>query len=206
MQKLVILLTTLLLVSYSYAQLPYSKMLSYDESQLKENKFKYDKKKNQYVLKRSNGLNNVTNVLSGIGGNTADIKPHKEDYKITIQYGEEGVSYLQVLLYDDAAFLNIQNWISENGIQPIESSTGSKTVQTFDYEDYRAELYIEKVGVTATTGRTSALVKSIDESYNIYCYTIYTGIPPKSKWHDKENEKRAKDEAKGKKKDIEDLF
>ncbi len=196
----------LLLPALSFAQLPYSKMLSYDESQLKEKKFKYDKDKNQYVLNKSNGLNNVSNVFSAIGGATADIRPHSEDYRIIIQYGETGVSYLQAIFYDDNAFLNIQNWITENNINFIESTTGKKIIQTFDYDNYKVEVYVEKVGISSTTGRTSSLTKNIDESYNIYSYTISTGIPPSSKWHEKEAAKKAKADAKGKKKDIEDLF
>lgn len=184
MKKL--LLFFLLLPSLTFAQLPYSKMLSYDENKLKESKFKYDKEKNQYILNKSNGLNNVSNVLSAINGTTADIRPHSEDYKIIIQYGETGVSYLHAIFYDDNAFLNIQNWLTENNINFIESTTGKKIIQTFDYDNYKVEIYVEKVGISATTGRTTALTKSIDESYNIYSYTINTGIPPSSKWHDKE--------------------
>lgn len=68
------------------------------------------------------------------------------------------------------------------------------------------ELIIDKVGISTTTGRTGALAKSIDTSYNVYTYNIYTGIPPFSKWHSKQAEKQAKKEAKNKKKDIEDLL
>lgn len=124
MKKLLLLLLAFPLISF--AQLPYSKMLGYNENQLKENKFKYDKGKNQYVLKKSNGVNNVFNVLSTIGGEDADVKPHSEDYKIIIQYGETGVSSLQAIFYDDNAFLNIQNWLRENDINFIESTTGKK--------------------------------------------------------------------------------
>ncbi|MFV0536646.1 MAG: hypothetical protein ACK5M3_04645 [Dysgonomonas sp.] len=204
MKKLLLLL--LLLPSLSFAQLPYSKMLSYDENKLKESKFKYDKGKNQYILNKSNGLNNVSNVFSAIGGTTADIRPHSEDYRIIIQYGETGVSSLQAIFYDDNAFLNIQNWLTENNINFIESTTGKKMIQTFDYDNYKVEVYVEKVGISTTTGRTTSLAKSIDESYNIYSYMINTGIPPSSKWHEKEAAKKAKADAKGKKKDIEDLF
>jgi len=204
--KKVLLMLLLIIPLVSFAQLPYAKMLSYDENQLKENKFKYDKGKNQYVLNKSNGLNNVSNVLSAIGGATADIKPHSEDYKIIIQMGESGISSLQAIFYDDNAFLNIQNWLTENNINFIESTTGKKIIQTFDYDNYKVEMYVEKVGISATTGRTASLTKSIDQSYNIYSYTINTGISPSSKWHDKEAAKKAKNDAKGKKKDIEDLF
>lgn len=204
MKKLLFCL--LMLPLLSLAQLPYSEMIKYDESQLKENKFKYDKDRNQYVLVKSNASNSIAGMANVLNGTTADYRPHPKDYRIIIQYGEDGVSFLQVFFYDDNAFINIENWLSENNINFIETTTGKKTVQTFDYDDYRVEMYIEKMGVSATKGSTSALAKTIDESYNIYSYTINTGIPPASKWHEKEAAKKAKNDAKGKKKDIGDLF
>lgn len=125
MKKLLFLLL-LIVPTFCFAQLPYSKMLSYDEKQLKEKKFKYDKDKNQFVLNKSNGVNNVSNVLSTINGSNADVRPHSEDYKIIIQYGESGVSSLQAIFYDDNAFMNLENWLTENNINFIESTTEKK--------------------------------------------------------------------------------
>lgn len=125
MKKLLFLLL-LIVPTFCFAQLPYSKMLSYDEKQLKEKKFKYDKDKNQFVLNKSNGVNNVSNVLSTINGSNADVGPHSGDYKIIIQYGESGVSSLQAIFYDDNAFMNLENWLTENNINFIESTTEKK--------------------------------------------------------------------------------
>lgn len=206
MKKMLSFVFCCFICSSVFAQLPYSKMMWYDDTQLKENKFKYDKDKNQYVLKKSNGLNNTINVLNIIGGTTADIKPHEDDYVITIQYGNEGVSSMNVLFYSDESFHKLESWMLENNVDFIETNSGNKTIQKFNYDDFLVELYVERIGVTSTTLNTSSFSKNFDESYNIYSYTIYTGIAPSSKWHNKEMQKRMRNEAKGKKKDIEDLF
>lgn len=205
-KNLLVLLFTFVCLSSLNAQLPYSKILGLDESQLKEGHFKYDKNKNQYVLKKSNGLNNTLNVLNAVNGQTADMRPHEDDYVIVRQEGETGVSELMVRFYKDGTFHEIETWLAENNIDVIETNSGKITKQKFNYDNYNIELTIERVGISATTGRTSSLAKSIDQSYNVYTYIINTGIPPYSKWHAKQNEKKAKNEAKNKKKNIDDLM
>lgn len=203
---LTILLLAFIAASSINAQLPYSKLLGLSEEGLKEGHFKYDKNKNQYILKKSNGLNNTMNVLSAIGGQSADIKPHPDDYIIVMQKGKDAVSSLTVIFYKDETFHEIQTWLADNNIDVLETNSGKLTMQKFNYEDYSIELDIEKIGVSTTTGNTAALAKSIDESYNIYTYTIYTGIPPYSKWHEKQANKKAKRDEKGKKKELDDLM
>lgn len=207
MKKILSVLLLLLIASSAMkAQLPYSKLLGLNEEQLEEGHFKYDKNKNQYILKKSNGLNATVNVLSAINGQTADIKPHPDDYVIIRQEGESAVSSLTVIFYKDATFHDIQTWLADNNIEVLETNSGKLIVQKFNVDDYAVEIDIEKVEVKAVTGRTSAMAKAVDESYNVYTYTIYTGIAPFSKWHDKQAAKKAKDDAKGKKKDINDLM
>lgn len=189
------------------AQLPYSKMLNLSNSELKEKKFKYDSNKNLYSMSKKNKTNQTLNVLNAIGGTTADIKPHKEDYTIYIQKGaDEQTAYLSVIFHDDDAYHKIATWIAENNIAPITTSSGKLVSEKFDYDGYAIELTTELVEVKATTGRTSVAVKSIDESYNVYTFTIFTGVEPESKWHKKEAEKRAKKKLKGDKEDINDLM
>ena len=203
---LTILLLAFIAAGSINAQLPYSKLLGLSEEGLKEGDFKYDKNKNQYILKKSNGLNNTMNVLSAIGGQSADIKPHPDDYIIVMQKGKNAVSSLTVIFYKNETFHEIQTWLADNNIDVLETNSGKLTMQKFNYEDYSIELDIEKIGVSTTTGNTAALAKSIDESYNIYTYTIYTGIPPYSKWHEKQANKKAKRDEKGKKKELDDLM
>ena len=127
------ILTTLLLAFITLctinAQLPYSKLLGLSEDGLKEGHFKYDKNKNQYVLKKSNGLNSTMNVLSAINGQTADIKPHPDDYVIVLQEGKEKVSSLTVVFYKDETFHEIQTWLADNNIDVLETSSGKLTMQ-----------------------------------------------------------------------------
>lgn len=113
---------------------------------------------------------------------------------------------MNVLFYSDESFHKLESWMLENNVDFIETNSGNKTIQKFNYDDFLVELYVERIGVTSTTLNTSSFSKNFDESYNIYSYTIYTGIAPSSKWHNKEMQKRMKNEAKGKKKDIENLF
>lgn len=205
MKKILFLMMAVFSLSAG-AQLPYLKVLKLSKQELEDGHFKYDKNKNQYVLRKSNGLNSTMNVLNALNGTTADIKPHPDDYVITLQQGENEVSSLTVVFYKDESFHDIQTWLADNNIDVLETNSGKLVIQKFNYEDYSVELDIEKIGITAKTGRTNALSKSIDESYNVYRYTIYTGVPPFSKWHQKEAEKKAKRDEKGKKKDIEDLM
>lgn len=207
MKKILSTLLLLFIVSTSMkAQLPYSKLLNLNEEQLEEGHFKYDKNKNQYVLKKSNALNNVANVLNAVNGATADMKPDADDYIIIRQQGETGVSSLTVIFYKDITFHDIQTWLVDNNVEVLETNSGKLIIQKCNVDNYAVELSIEKVEVKTVTGRTNALAKAIDESYNVYTYTIYTGIPPFSKWHDKQAAKKAKADAKGKKKDINDLM
>ncbi|MCD8265109.1 MAG: hypothetical protein LUD02_13960 [Tannerellaceae bacterium] len=188
------------------AQLPYSKLLSLTPDELTEGNFKYNKDRNQYVLKKSNGLNNTANVLNALGGQTADIKPHPDDYVITRQEGENEPAYLSVTFYKDDTFHEIEAWIASNDIDFIETNSGKVIIQRFNYEDYLVELIIEKVGVVAATRNTAAAAKAFDESYNIYTYNISTGVAPHSKWHAKQQGKKEKRDEKGKKKNINELM
>lgn len=147
------------------------------------------------------------NVLSAIGGTTADIRPHEEDYVITVQKGaNDETSSLNVLFYSDDTYHTIMGWAAENNIEVTETSSGKMNIAKFDFEGNSVILSLERVAITATTGRTSAMVKNIDESYNVYNYTIFTGIEPDSKWHTKEAAKKAKKKLKGDKQDLDDLM
>jgi len=188
------------------AQLPYSKLMGLSYEELEAGHFKYDSNKNQFVLKKSNGLNKTANILSAVNGTTADIKPHQDDYIVVRQEGDSGVSYLSVIFYKDETFHDIQTWLVENNIDILETNSGKLIIQKFNYEDYAIVLEIEKVIVSSTTGKTTAMAKSFDESYNVYTYTIYTGVEPASKWHDKEKAKKAKRDAKGKKSSLDDIM
>ena len=206
MNKLFLLLCFMFTSFLAFSQLPYSKMIRLNKNELADAKFKYDKNKNQYILKKSNGLNKTLNVLSAANGAAADIKPHVDDYVIIRQEGLNEPSSLTVIFYNDVTFHDIQTWIADNTDDVLEVNSGKLITQQFSYDDYEIHLSIEKVGITSTTRNTSALVKSKDESYNVYTYTIFTGVEPSSKWHEKQMEKKEKRNEKGKKKDLDELM
>lgn len=207
-QRIITLCTILVLICGSVsAQLPYSKMLDLTDSDLKEKKFKYDSNKNLYSMSKSNKTNQTMNILSAVGGNTADMRPHTEDYTITLQKGANNqTAFVSVLFYNDDTYHTIATWMAENNIEPIETSSGKLKICRFDYEGLRVELTTELVSIKTTTTNTFAAAKSFDESYNVYTYTIYTGVAPESKWHTKEALKKEKDKLKGKKEDLNDLM
>ncbi|MEN9919180.1 MAG: hypothetical protein RL662_1616 [Bacteroidota bacterium] len=189
------------------AQLPYAKILNLTDEELVEKKFKYDSNKNLYSMSKRNKTNQTMNVLSTIGGAAADVKPHKEDYTMYIQKGVENkTSYLSIVFYDDDTYHKIFTWLAENNIESISTNSGKLKVEKFRYEDYNVEVTTELVSIKTTTGNTNAAAKSFDESYNIYAYTIFTGVEPQSKWHKKEAEKKAKKKLKGDKEDLDDMM
>lgn len=208
LKKVFGLCALLVLISGSaIAQLPYSKMLDLTNEELKEKKFKYDSNKNLYTMSKKNKTNQTMNVLNAMGGNSADIKPHKEDYTVFVQRGTgDQTSSVAILFYDDDTYHNIATWLAENNIEPITTSSGKLVIEKFEYDGYNVELVTELVSIKTTTGRTSAAAKSFDDSYNVYTYTIYTGVAPESKWHTKEAEKKAKKKLKGDKEDLKDLM
>ena len=59
------------------AQLPYSKMMGLSYDLLIEKNFKYDKKKNQYVLTKTDGWNATMNVVTALSGQAATDPPSK---------------------------------------------------------------------------------------------------------------------------------
>lgn len=206
MKKFPLLFVFVICCTQIFAQLPYSKVLNYTENDFKENNFKYDKNKNQYILNKSNSLNNVSNIVSAINGHDADMRPHEEDYRVIVQNGEDGISSVAVIFYKDDKFHDLQNWLIDNNINYSETTSGKKSIQKFAYNDIYVDIIIESVSVTTTSANTRAAAKSFDDSYNVYTYMLSTGIEPSSKWHTKQAKKKKKQEEKGAKQSIDDLF
>lgn len=168
-----------------------------------EANFKFDTRGNRYVLRKSNGLQATANVLSALGGATADIKPSEDDYVITIQYGDAGIAFINVLFYKPTTYHEILTFAMDSGDDILETNSSMLNKIQYNYNVYSFELNRKLVGVSSTTGKTSSLVKTKDESYDVYNYTIYTGIEANSELIRKEKQKQAKRDAKGKKqKDV----
>lgn len=204
MKKLFLILLACIFSTSLCAQIesefPYSKLLKSSESVLKEAQFKRDENRNQWVLEKANGLQTTANVLSALAGTSADIKPHIDDYQIIIQGAEEGVALVQVKFYNDATYHELLTFISDRCENILETNSGKLNKIQCTYQDYKIELNCFTQHISATTTRTNAAAKTLDESYNIYHYIIFTGKEPASAWHSKQKAKAAKRDAKSKKK------
>lgn len=190
----------------SAQQFPFGKYLTMSDQELKDAKFKYDQDKNQWVLKKSNGLQGTANVLSALNGTTADIRPHVDDYILTIQRGihpetgEAEVAFINITFYKDQMYHDILTFANDNGEELLETSSGKLIKHQFGYEGYAFILEMNQVIISATTGKTStAFVKTKDESYNVYNFTIGTEVQAASPFLTKEAIKQQKRDEKGKK-------
>lgn len=209
MKKLLLLL--LLMVSFvGYAQeLPYGKFLKYGKRDFREAKFKYNDDTNSWILRRSAGLRATANVLSALTGATDDIRPGVKDYIIEVQMNEDDlISTIDVVFYDDQAYHKLLTFAKDNGQNYLETSSGKLQKVQFNYGDYSLLLQIKQVNITTTSANTNvAVVKNIDESYNVYHYVISTGVEPWSPYLERQQRKQDKRDAKGKKKrSVDDLM
>lgn len=194
---------------WAQEEMPYAKLLTMDKEALTAEKFKYDDYRNQYVLRKGNGWNDVANVLSAVNGATADIRPHPDDYMVVIQNGADGcAAWVDVLFYKDDTYHRLLTWAKDNGADLVETSSGKTVKHQFNYGGYSVELSLTTNGVQAVTQRTTmATAKTVDESYNTYHYVIYTPNPAASDYLTKMAAKQAKRDAKGKKKQsVDDLM
>lgn len=189
---------------------PYSKYLNYTKEQFKENKFKYHKKDNVWSLNKISGLNTTLNVLAFLVDAYDDIRPAVNDYYIAAQLGKDDkVSSLEVYFYDDNIYHKLLTFLKDNGESLVETSSGKLIKYQAYYDGYALELNMEQHIVSRSSSYTadSRTMKNVDESYNEYQFVIRTDIEPWSARMDKQADKQAKRDAKGKKKQsVEDLM
>ena len=189
---------------------PYSKYLNYTKEQFKENKFKYHKKDNVWSLNKISGLNTTLNVLAFLVDAYDDIRPAVNDYYIAAQLGKDDkVSSLEVYFYDDNIYHKLLTFLKDNGESLVETSSGKLIKYQAYYDGYALELNMEQHIVSRSSSYTadSRTMKNVDESYNEYKFVIRTDIEPWSARMDKQADKQAKRDAKGKKKQsVEDLM
>lgn len=208
MKKLLLLLVLLQGLSTTFAQeggtsFPYGKMLRMTPDELQDAKFKYDGDKNQYILTKLNGLNQTASILGALSGTPQNYVPHVDDYRILIQGGESDYSSINVLFYDSKVYDKVYEFATTCGIDLIETGTGNLK---FSYSDYAFELTRNTVGQSASESHRGSTA-SRDQSYTVYNFAIFTGVPPFSDWHTKQAIKEQKREAKGKKKQsVSDLM
>ena len=205
MKKTLSLLMLLCLAFAVQAQskVPYSKYLNFSKSEFKENRFKYDNETNTWSLSKISGLNTTLNVLAIIANAEEDVRPSTKDYAIVVQMGkEEKASYVKVKFYSDETYHKILTFLKDNGKNLVETSSGKLVKQQAFYDDYSLELNMEQHIISRTSARTIdyKTVKNVDESYNEYQFIIQTDVEPWSEYLEKQDAKKAKRDAKKKKK------
>ena len=212
MKKIFLVFFLAICASYiSNAQdVPYSKYLDYDKADFKENQFKYNEKTNTWTLRKISGLNTTLNILAIIADADEEVRPDPDDYIIMVQFGKDDIaSYVKVLFYKDDTYHKLLTFLKSRCQDMIETSSGKRTVYSAYYGDLALELNMEQHLISRTSSYTadSRTVKNVDESYNEYEFTIKTGVEPWSKYLEKEAERQAKRDAKGKKKQsVDDLM
>lgn len=182
---------------------PYSKYLNYGEEEFKASKFKYHKKTNTWSLSKVSGLTTTINILAIIADAYEDMRPGHDDYTIIVQMGmNEQASSVRVLFYNDDTYRKILTFIKKNCKDIMDISTGKVLKHQTEYGEYLLSLSMEQHQISRTSARTAdyKAVKNVDESYNEYEFVIETDIEPWSKYLQKQAEKRAKRDEKGKKK------
>ena len=132
-----------------------------------------------------------------------DVRPSTKDYAIVVQMGkEEKASYVKVKFYSDETYHKILTFLKDNGKHLVETSSGKLVKQQAFYGDYSLELNMEQHIISRTSARTIdyKTVKNVDESYNEYQFIIQTDVEPWSEYLEKQAAKKAKRDAKKKKK------
>ena len=184
-------------------ELPYSKYFQFDKKEFKENHFKYDEETNTWALRKVNGWHTTFNVLAIIADGIEDVRPGRNDYSIVVQMGKENkASYVKVVCYSDETYHKLLTFIKDHGQNTVETSSGKLIKHQAFYGNYALELNMEQHQVSRTSARTidPKTLKNVDESYNKYEFTIRTEVEPWSEYPEKKAPKKAKRDAKGKKK------
>ena len=184
-------------------ELPYSKYFQFDKKEFKENHFKYDEETNTWALRKVNGWHTTFNVLAIIADGIEDVRPGRNDYSIVVQMGKENkASYVKVVCYSDETYHKLLTFIKDYGQNTVETSSGKLIKHQAFYGNYALELNMEQHQVSRTSARSidPKTLKNVDESYNKYEFTIRTEVEPWSEYLEKKAAKKAKRDAKGKKK------
>ena len=150
-----------------------------------------------------NGWHTTFNVLAIIADGIEDVRPGRNDYSIVIQMGkEQKASYVKVVCYNDETYHKLLTFMKDHGQNMVETSSGKLIKHQANYGDYALELNMEQHQKSRTSARTidPKALKNVDESYNEYEFTIRTDVEPWSEYLDKKAAKKAKRDAKGKKK------
>lgn len=179
------------------AEFPYSKIVYSDFNELINQKFKYDKKRNQLTLNHVNGWNGMANVFSSVD------KPSSKDYFILIQYGKGNkIASVEVTFFDKKRYKSIINFAKDNGSNVKKSKSGGNNRTSFEFNGMKMSLvdeYVKQAVVKKVKDKETQekVEKSEDRSFNKYVYTIDTGVTPSSQLLDKKAGKKKTKKSKG---------
>ena len=202
-QILLLIFTCCMALAVHAQEVPYSKYLQFSKKEFKDNHFKYDDETNTWALRKVNGWHTTFNVLAIIADAIEDVRPGRNDYNIVVQMGKENkASYVKVVCYSDETYHKLLTFMKDHGQNTVETSSGNLIKHQAFYGDYALELNMEQHQVSRTSARTidPKALKNVDESYNKYEFTIRTEVEPWSEYLEKKAAKKAKRDAKGKKK------
>ena len=202
-QVLLLIFTCCVALAVHAQEVPYSKYLQFSKKEFKDNHFKYDDETNTWALRKVNGWHTTFNVLAIIADAIEDVRPGRNDYSIVVQMGKENkASYVKVVCYSDETYHKLLTFIKDHGQNTVETSSGKLIKHQAFYGNYALELNMEQHQVSRTSARTidPKTLKNVDESYNEYEFTIRTEVEPWSEYLEKKAAKKAKRDAKGKKK------
>ena len=206
-QVLLLIFTCCVALAVHAQEVPYSKYLQFSKKEFKDNHFKYNDETNTWALRKVNGWHTTFNVLAIIADAIEDVRPGRNDYSIVVQMGKENkAAYVKVVCYSDETYHKLLTFMKDHGQNTIETSSGKLTKHQAFYGDYALELNMEQHQVSRTSARTidPKTLKNVDESYNEYEFTIRTEVEPWSEYLEKKAAKKAKRDAKGKKKQTVD--
>ena len=206
-QVLLLIFTCCMALTVHAQEVPYSKYLQFSKKEFKDNHFKYNDETNTWALRKVNGWHTTFNVLAIIADAIEDVRPGRNDYSIVVQMGKENkASYVKVVCYSNETYHKLLTFMKDHGQNTVETSSGKLTKHQAFYGDYTLELNMEQHQVSRTSARTidPKTLKNVDESYNEYEFTIRTEVEPWSEYLEKKAAKKAKRDAKGKKKQTVD--
>ena len=202
-QILLLIFTCCMALAVHAQEVPYSKYLQFSKKEFKDNHFKYDDETNTWALRKVNGWHTTFNVLAIIADAIEAVRPGRNDYNIVVQMGKENkASYVKVVCYSDETYHKLLTFMKDHGQNTVETSSGKLIKHQAFYGDYALELNMEQHQVSRTSARTidPKALKNVDESYNKYEFTIRTEEEPWTEYLEKKAAKKAKRDAKGKKK------
>lgn len=188
-----IILVMFAIVNLKAEELPYSELT---------------KKKAQELVAEGFTFNTYTNCWKK---KKRGIKsPKSKAFEIVLQNGrnkdgELGIAQVMVTFYNDRTYHKLMTYIEKNIKNNIYTSEGVTEITDFEKEGYKCTLTKRRINRAYVT--EGLLVDDVtDYPYNIYEFTINTGLTPVSEYLDKEQKKKEKELKRNEKNSLNDYM